>query len=341
MTSTDASDNPTQDTITVSHDYRDGQKDKNGDPYVIQKGEKLPGSDVVSDTTLTAKDLNKVITRTVTVALPDGTTKTMTQKTSAHRDALFDSKTGKFLKFTPWTSETDHFNAIKLDPVKGYTAHVLDPNGKDLGTTIPETKIDPNDANGGNQVLTVKYTKDQAKDTSDGNSSYTNGGNTGALSVPVNTDTSKTNKSNDDHLQDEIDALKRQVDKLSNKVDKLASRRVGKGGRNSGNSPSGIGHTNKTGYGVNTGTGVSYSYNMNGGAGEVAPSGYINYGYNGQNGNGVAQAAAIDNAAQNGYGQELPQTGSESETGIIMAGIMSLAMATVAAIGATKRKKEE
>lgn len=341
LTSTDAPDNPTQDTITVSHDYRDGQKDKNGDPYVIQKGEKLPGSDVVSDTTLTAKDLNKVITRTVTVALPDGTTKTMTQKTSAHRDALFDSKTGKFLKFTPWTSETDHFNAINLDPVKGYTAHVLDPNGKDLGTTIPKTKIDPNDANGGNQVLTVKYTKDQAKDTSDGNSGYTNGGNTGTPSVPVNTDTSKTNKSNDDHLQDEIDALKRQVDKLSNKVDKLASRRVGKGGRNSGNSTSGIGHTNKTGYGVNTGTGVSYSYNMNSGAGEVAPSGYINYGYNGQNGNGVAQAAAIDNAAQNGYGQELPQTGSENETGIIMAGIMSLTMAAAAAIGATKRKKEE
>ena len=341
LTSTDASDNPTQATITVSHDYRDGQKDKNGDPYVIQKGEKLPGSDVVSDTTLTAKDLNKVITRTVTVTLPDGTTKTMTQKTSAHRDALFDSKTGKFLKFTPWTSETDHFNAINLDPVKGYTAHVLDPNGKDLGTTIPETKIDPNDANGGNQTLTVKYTKDQAKDTSDGNSGYTNGGNTGAPSVPVNTDTSKTNKSNDDHLQDEIDALKRQVNRLSNKVDKLAAHRVGKGGHTSGNSASGIGHITKTGYGVNTGTGASYTYNMNGGASEVAPSGYINYGYSNQNGNGVAQAAAIDNAAQNGYGQELPQTGSESETGIIMAGIMSLAMAAAAAIGATKRKKEE
>ena len=341
LTSTDAPDNPTQATIIVSHDYRDGQKDKNGDPYVIQKGEKLPGSDVVSDTTLTAKDLNKVITRTVTVTLPDGTTKTMTQKTSAHRDALFDGKTGKFLKFTPWTSETDHFNAINLDPVKGYTAHVLDPNGKDLGTTIPETKIDPNDANGGNQVLTVKYTKDQAKDTSNGNGGYANGGNTGAPSVLVNTDTNKTNKNNDNHLQDEIDALKRQVDKLSNKVDKLAAHRVGKGGRNSGNSTSGIGHANKTSYGVNTGTGASYAYNMNGGASEVAPSGYINYGYNGQNGNGVAQAAAIDNAAQNGYGQELPQTGSESETGIIMAGIMSLAMAAAAAIGATKRKKEE
>ena len=342
LTSTDAPTNPTQDTITVSHDYRDGQKDKNGDPYVIQKGEKLPGSDVVSDITLTAKDLNKVITRTVTVALPDGTTKTMTQKTSAHRDALFDSKTGKFLKFTPWTSETDHFNAIKLDPVEGYTAHVLDPNGKDLGTTIPETKIDPNDANGGNQVLTVKYTKDQAKDTSDGDGGYTNSGNTGAPSVPVNTDTSKTNKSNDDdHLQEEIDALKRQVNKLSNEVDKLAARRVGKGGRTPGNSTSGIGHANKTGYGVNTGTGASYAYNMNGGASEVAPSGYINYGYSTQDGNGVAQAAAIDNTAQNGYGQELPQTSSENETGIIMAGIMSLAMAAAAAIGATKRKKEE
>ena len=341
LTSTDAPDKPTQDTITVSHDYRDGQKDKNGDPYVIQKGEKLPGSDVVSDTTLTAKDLNKVITRTVTVALPDGTTKTMTQKTSAHRDALFDSKTGKFLKFTPWTSETDHFNAINLDPVKGYTAHVLDPNGKDLGTTIPETKIDPNDANGGNQTLTVKYTKDQAKDTSDGNNGYTGGGDTGAPSVPVDTDTNKTNESNDDHLQDEIDALKRQVNKLSNEVDKLAARRVGKGGRTPGNSTSGIGHTNKTGYGVNTGTGTGYAYNTDGSAGEVAPSGYINYGYSTQDGNGVAQAAAIDNTAQNGYGQELPQTGSESETGIIMAGIMSLAMATAAAIGATKRKKEE
>ena len=341
LTSTDTPTNPTQATITVSHDYRDGQKDENGDPYVIQKGEKLPGSDAVSDTTLTAKDLNKVITRTVTVALPDGTTKTMTQKTSAHRDALFDSKTGKFLKFTPWTSETDHFNAINLDPVKGYTAHVLDPNGKDLGTTIPETKIDPNDANGGNQVLTVKYTKDQAKSANDGYSGYTDSGNTGAPSVPVNTDTSKTNKSNDDHLQDEIDALKRQVNRLSNKVDKLAAHRVGKGGRNSDNSTSGIGHSYKTGYGVNTGTGAGYAYNMNGGASEVAPSGYINYGYSTQDGNGVAQAAAIDNTAQNGYGQELPQTGSESETGIIMAGIMSLAMAAAAAIGATKRKKEE
>ena len=341
LTSTDTPTNPTQATITVSHDYRDGQKDKNGDPYVIQKGEKLPGSNVVSDTTLTAKDLNKVITRTVTVALPDGTTKTMTQKTSAHRDALFDSKTGKFLKFTPWTSETDHFNAINLDPVKGYTAHVLDPNGKDLGTTIPETKIDPNDANGGNQVLTVKYTKDQAKSANDGYSGYTDSGNTGAPSVPVNTDTSETNKSNDDHLQEEIDALKRQVNKLSNEVDKLAAHRVGKGGRNSDNSTSGIGHSYKTGYGVNTGTGAGYAYNMNGGASAVAPSGYINYGYSTQNGNGVAQAAAIDSAAQNGYGQELPQTGSESETGIIMAGIMSLAMATAAAIGATKRKKEE
>ena len=80
---------------------------------------------------------------------------------------------------------------------------------------------------------------------------------------------------------------------------------------------------------------------MNGGASEVVPSGYINYGYSTQNGNGVAQAAAIDNAAQNGYGQELPQTGSENETGIIMAGIMSLTMAAAAAIGATKRKKEE
>ena len=341
LTSTDTPTNPTQATITVSHDYRDGQKDENGDPYVIQKGEKLPGSDAVSDTTLTAKDLNKVITRTVTVALPDGTTKTMTQKTSAHRDALFDSKTGKFLKFTPWTSETDHFNAINLDPVKGYTAHVLDPNGKDLGTTIPETKIDPNYANGGNQVLTVKYTKDQAKSANDGYSGYTDSGNTGAPSVPVNTDTSKTNKSNDDHLQDEIDALKRQVNRLSNKVDKLAAHRVGKGGRNSDNSTSGIGHSYKTGYGVNTGTGAGYAYNMNGGASEVAPSGYINYGYSTQDGNGVAQAAAIDNTAQNGYGQELPQTGSESETGIIMAGIMSLAMAAAAAIGATKRKKEE
>ena len=350
LTSTDPV-KPTQDQIVVSHDQRDGQKDKDGNPYVIQKGEKLPGSDTISDTTLIDKDLNRSITRTVTLDLPDGTTKTMTQRTLAHRDAIFDGKTGKFVKFTPWKAEDDQFNAIKLDPVDGYTAHVMNDQNQDLGQNVPATKIDPNDANGGNQALTVKYTKNAVAtpnkpsvptDTGFGGGSYTGSFDSGAPSATPAEPNKPADNSNDD-LQKQIDELKKRVDKLANKVDKLAQRKVAAKSDNSDKrsnghagqavTNNGYGVTNG-GYGINTGNGTSYVVN-NGGY-SVMPSGYVTEGY----GNGAVQAAAIDQAAANRYGNELPQTGSENQTAIVMAGIMSLAVAAAAAIGTRKRKED-
>ena len=106
------------------------------------------------------------------------------------------------------------------------------------------------------------------------------------------------------------------------------------GSRNNGNYGNGSGR----GYGYGSGYGNGIGYNGNGSIygnnQNVQPSGYINYNYGSTLG-----AGAIDRAAQNGYGQELPQTGSEDNTALMMLGMLSLSMGAAAAIGATKKKR--
>ncbi|GFZ26354.1 mucin-binding protein [Lactobacillus corticis] len=89
-------------------------------------------------------DLNKTITRTITVAYPDGTTKTLTQAVKYTRTATVDTVTGKITGYSSWTTDNNTWAAYTPEPLAGYTAE-----------SAPEVTVSSADAD---SSITLKYT---------------------------------------------------------------------------------------------------------------------------------------------------------------------------------------
>lgn len=88
-----------------------------------ENGTAVPGNPAVHFNGVTDSDLNQTKTRLVTITLPDGKQDVHRQVAHLHRDAVVDAVTGT-VSYQPWS--TDHWTAVKVPTVPGYTADVVD-----------------------------------------------------------------------------------------------------------------------------------------------------------------------------------------------------------------------
>ena len=314
--------------------------------HPLNPGDLIPGTHIPAPDGLDYDHLNKSIDRIINFDLPTGK-ETITQTVKAKRGATIDLKT-MHITYDPWKIVgKDSFDKVTVPTVEGYT-----PSQKEIPGVA---HVDPNTDY--DTTIDIKYTKNSDEgyngfgggiiggNTGDNNGNDQNKGNQNG-NQNKNGQNGKDDKDREDDLQKQIDDLKKRVNHLADEIDKLAKHHVGKrgnhkfngnglrmgGGRTNGHYGNGSGHGYGSGYGNGAGyngNGSIYGDNQN-----LQPSGYINYNYGSTLG-----AGAIDRAAQNGYGQELPQTGSEANTALMMLGMLSLGMSAAAAIGATKKKR--
>lgn len=117
---------------SISHDnpIPDGQKTSTG--KLINGGHE--------------SDLNRTLTRTITITNPDGTTKKIPQVAHIHRDASYDDVTGEV---TPGIWSTDTWAKYKVPVIDGYTASqtsveelVVDGDTEDTPVNITYTAND-------------------------------------------------------------------------------------------------------------------------------------------------------------------------------------------------------
>ena len=316
--------------------------------HPLKPGDLIPGTHIPAPAGLDYDHLNKSINRKINFDLPTGK-KTITQTVNAKRGATIDLKT-MTVTYDPWKIiGKDSFDKVTVPTVAGYTPSQNEIPG--VAHVDPNTNYDTD--------INIKYTKNPDEGYTGDNGSYSGiiSGNTGNNNGSDQTNSqknknnqnsqknkrnrnSKDDKSRESDLQKQINDLKKRVNNLANKIDNLASHRVGNSGnhkfngnglRMSGNHINGN-YGNGYGYDYDNGyaNGLGYGNNQ-----AVQPSGYINYNYGSTLG-----ANAIDRAARNGYGRELPQTGNEDNTALMMLGMLSLGLSAAAAIGATKKKKQ-
>jgi LPXTG-motif cell wall-anchored protein len=92
-------------------------------------------------------DLNKTITRTINVHMPDGTTQKVVQTAKIYRDATVDEVTGE-VTYGEWSTDSTDWNAYTAPVVAGYTpdksveAVTVDENTKDTTIDINYTAND-------------------------------------------------------------------------------------------------------------------------------------------------------------------------------------------------------
>lgn len=94
--------------------------------------------DLPSDSNVKASDLNKTITRTITLNIPNGKPQVTTQTVTFKRGAELDPVTDQLVKYLPWSENGQHeFNAIPVPSFKGYTPSQTTIAGE---TVTPDTK---------------------------------------------------------------------------------------------------------------------------------------------------------------------------------------------------------
>ena len=340
--------------------------------HPLNPGDIIPGTHIPAPDGLDYDHLHKSIDRVINFEMLDGT-ESVTQSVKAKRGATIDLKTMK-ITYDPWqVVGKDSFDKVTVPQVDGYKASQ---------SVIPGVEhVDPNTDY--DTVINIKYTKSTDNNGDNDSNSGGNGngyidsgngfgnagnatGNNGQNNGNKNQN-GNTNSNND--LQKQIDELRHRVDQLAKKIDKLAKRRVGNNngkGKHGFNGRGlrlghGYGFGNGSGYdnGYGSGSGYDNSYGSGSGYGNgygnssgysngygngfglgygVMPSGYVTNGYNNAN--------AIDQAAANRYGNELPQTGSESNIALSMLGILTflalgVSAAAASTVGASKKRKHE
>ena len=90
----------------------------------FHEGDMIPNTTNKFQTGVSKEDLNKTVTRTITVKAPHTGDKVTTQSVSFKRDAMVDMVTGQVLKYGPWSvSSTDSTWPVFNTPIiAGYTA---------------------------------------------------------------------------------------------------------------------------------------------------------------------------------------------------------------------------
>ena len=122
------------------------------------------------------RDLNKTLTRTVTINYPHGAIKTIKQTVDFARDAIVDMVTGEIISYTPWQAvdpstrnydtegKYNYYDHIDVPTVDGYTpsqttVEKVYPNGAsdaDTSVEITYTAI----SNPGTQTIEYQYVND-------------------------------------------------------------------------------------------------------------------------------------------------------------------------------------
>ena len=113
-------------------------------------GTKLPDNSTQSFHGVEASDLNKTVTRTITVTTPDGQTNTIKQTAKLTRNATVDEVTGD-VSYSDWS--TGKWDAYKVPTVAGYTATQADV----AATVVNEHTAD--------QTVNISYAPNKQKTT--------------------------------------------------------------------------------------------------------------------------------------------------------------------------------
>ena len=114
-------------------------------------------------------DLNKTVTRTINITMPDGKTQTITQKAEFTRSATVDEVTGE-VTYGPW-SKNVVLESVDVPNIPGYVP----------SASVPEITVTPNDQD---MTINITYKKlDSGKATDQGGNASnggqaTNGGST-------------------------------------------------------------------------------------------------------------------------------------------------------------------
>ncbi|EEU20422.1 YSIRK-type signal peptide-containing protein [Lactobacillus mulieris] len=124
-------------TIHLKHKTVDVTPDSPAQP-----GDKLP--DNPNKYYPDGVDTTKVVTRTINVHKPDGTTETITQTVTFTRTVTVDEVTGKVISSTPWTSTNPDYPEYTVPSIDGYTpsqstVKKVTPKDTDSNSTVDVT----------------------------------------------------------------------------------------------------------------------------------------------------------------------------------------------------------
>ena len=108
-------------------------------------------------------DLNKTVTRTINITMPDGKTQTITQKAEFTRSATVDEVTGE-VTYGPW-SKNVVLESVDVPNIPGYVP----------SASVPEITVTPNDQD---MTINITYKKLDSGKTTDQNGNASNGGST-------------------------------------------------------------------------------------------------------------------------------------------------------------------
>ncbi|MDD6432824.1 MAG: MucBP domain-containing protein [Lactobacillaceae bacterium] len=139
--------------ITVEH----------GTKHVDHKNPIKPGDKTPTNKEIKGahdEDLNRTVTRTINVHMPNGKVNTITQTARIYRDATIDEVTGD-ITYGDWSTDATNWTACTAPVVAGYTpdksveAVTVDKNAKDVTTDINYMAND--------QTMNINYVDDNNK----------------------------------------------------------------------------------------------------------------------------------------------------------------------------------
>lgn len=298
--------------------------------HPLNEGDIIPGTDIKAPKGLSKDDLNKDITRTITITTPDGQSNVTKQTVHAKRGATIDLNTKK-ITYDPWqTVGKDSFDPVGVPKIDGYKPNM---------DQVPGVEhVDPNKDYGNDLNIQVTYTKQAEKNTGD----YSNG--SGIVDTSASTDPTINgngqlsgitwNGMNDKNTTIKFDNKSGKTDKHK-KSSKLSSALLkngknGKNGkRNNQNSRRGY---DKRGYGNNSygdRYGNGYGYNN-----QYGTSYGNGYGYNSADSadsssqsNNLSSGSSASSVATGQYGNKnLPQTGATQSFAVIALGLATVAL---------------
>lgn len=287
----------------------------------MNKGDIVPGTKGNKmDQDITDSDLNKQITRTIVMNMPDGNTKDEVQVVTAHRSAIVDQVTGKIIKYTPYTANKGGYDEYVVPDVKGYT-----PTQK----TVPAEKVDPNTAE--DEVVVINY----KKNPENSNNGKPDNGNNGGVITPS---TPVTPQQPSAPTQPTTPSQPTQASETTPDEDKTIPEEAFQFAGDKGK-----GHT--TDNGNNGGNGSNGGYNgpiaNNGGAGQIVstPATISAPAIGSASEVDASPASAAQAVAPQAQTGSLPQTGSVQSMAVIALG-MALMGLSVGSVVLGKRKED-
>lgn len=277
----------------------------------MNKGDIVPGTKGNKmDQDITDPDLNKQITRTIVMNMPDGNVKDEVQVVTAHRSAIVDQVTGKIIRYTPYTANKGGYDEYVVPEVKGYT-----PTQK----TVPAEKVDPNTAK--DEVVVINYKKNPDKNTN-------GGGNGGSITPSTPVQPVQPNQPSAP-TQPTVPSQPTQTSETKQEEDKIIPQEAF---RFKGDKAEKVGRGPVVSTGNYTGPAVS------GGAGNVVGTPATITAPTVSAAPSQAMSSPAQAAAQPAQANALPQTGSVQNTAVIALGLALMTMSFGAVVMGKKKE---